>query len=180
MSEWRAKQALNSFSKAAYADFAQNVSAPRYRRFVDPRSCANSGRSTGNGEGAIGTCAQEAQTIAAASVQVPNPEPNDFHGTASLGEGITVKWIKRILAYVFDCVHRHTTWPQRDRRGLDYVCCLDCGRELPYSIRRMSIVTTEERIEDRAFDRREEFGNAEGRLLPDFFGTRPALPSSVE
>jgi hypothetical protein len=64
-----------------------------------------------------------------------------------------VKWIKWILAYVFDCVHRRTTWPRRDlRRGLEYVCCLDCGRELPYSTRRMSVVTIEEQIEDRVFD----------------------------
>ena len=91
-----------------------------------------------------------------------------------------MKWIKRILAYVFDCVHRHTTWPQRDRRGLDYVCCLDCGMELPYSTRRMSIVTTEEQIEDRAFDRREELSDAEGRVVARFFGTGSALPSSVE
>lgn len=63
-----------------------------------------------------------------------------------------MKWIKWILAYVFDCVHRHTTWPHRDGRGFGYVCCLDCGRELPYSTRRMSIVTIEEQLEDRAFD----------------------------
>jgi len=56
------------------------------------------------------------------------------------------KWI---LAYLFDCVHRHTTWPHCDSTGLDYICCLDCGRELPYSTRRMSIVSKEERMEDR-------------------------------
>ena len=59
-------------------------------------------------------------------------------------------WINWILAYVFDCVHRRTTWPHRDRRGLDYVCCLECGRELPYSMRWMCIVTSEEQLEDRA------------------------------
>ena len=63
-----------------------------------------------------------------------------------------MKAIKWVLAYVFDCVHSHTTWPHCNRRGLDYVCCLDCGRELPYSTRRMRIVTSEEQLEDRAFD----------------------------
>ena len=62
-----------------------------------------------------------------------------------------MKWVKWILAYLFDCVHRHTTWPHCDHHGLDYVCCLDCGRELPYSTRRMSIVTKEQLLEDRAF-----------------------------
>jgi len=75
-----------------------------------------------------------------------------------------MKWIKWILGYVFDCAHPHTTWPHCDRRGLDYVCCLDCGRELPYSTRRMRIVTIEEQLEDRVFDRWEEFGNAERRV----------------
>ena len=38
-------------------------------------------------------------------------------------------WAKWIFAYLFDCVHRHTTWPQHARTGVGYVCCLDCGRE---------------------------------------------------
>jgi hypothetical protein len=63
-----------------------------------------------------------------------------------------MSWIRWILAYLFGCVHRHTTWPHCDCRGLDYVCCLDCGRELPYSTRRMSIVTEEKQLEDRTFD----------------------------
>ena len=54
-------------------------------------------------------------------------------------------WVKWILAYLFDCVHPNTAWPHRDRSGLTYVCCIDCGRELPYSLRRMSIVTSRER-----------------------------------
>lgn len=54
-------------------------------------------------------------------------------------------WLKWILAYLFHCVHPNTTWPHRDRAGLTYVCCIDCGRELPYSLRRMSIVTSRER-----------------------------------
>jgi hypothetical protein len=72
-----------------------------------------------------------------------------------------MKWIKWILAYVFDCVHRHTTWPRSDRRGLGYVCCLDCGKELPYSTRRMSIVSPQEQLEDRSFDEWDDFDNAE-------------------
>jgi hypothetical protein len=59
-----------------------------------------------------------------------------------------MKWIKWIVSYLFDCVHRHTTWPHQDGRGLDYVCCLDCGKELPYSTQRMSIVTKEEQLAD--------------------------------
>lgn len=57
-----------------------------------------------------------------------------------------------ILACVFDCIHRHTTWPRRDQMGLEYVCCVDCGRELPYSTERMSIVRKEEQLqlEDRS------------------------------
>jgi hypothetical protein len=47
-----------------------------------------------------------------------------------------MNWLKWILAYLFDCVHPHTTWPHRDRVGLAYVCCLGCGRELPYSLQR--------------------------------------------
>jgi hypothetical protein len=68
-----------------------------------------------------------------------------------------MQWGKWILAYLFDCVHRHTSWPHRDSTGLDYICCLDCGRELPYSTRRMSIVSKEERLEDRNADERGEF-----------------------
>ena len=57
-----------------------------------------------------------------------------------------MNWLKWILAYMFDCVHPHTTWPHRDRAGFAYVCCLDCGRELPYSLERMRIVTREELV----------------------------------
>jgi hypothetical protein len=79
-----------------------------------------------------------------------------------------MKWIKWILACVFDCVHRHTTLPHRDRCGLDYVCCLDCARKLPYSTRRMSIVTIEEQLEDRTVDGRDKFGNGECRVVDRF------------
>jgi hypothetical protein len=59
-------------------------------------------------------------------------------------------WVKWTFACLFDCTHLNTTWPQRDRTGLDYVCCLDCGREFPYSIRLMRIVSEEEQLEDRS------------------------------
>lgn len=41
------------------------------------------------------------------------------------------------MAYLFDCIHRQTTWPHCDRTGLDYICCLDCGKELTYATRRL-------------------------------------------
>jgi hypothetical protein len=59
-----------------------------------------------------------------------------------------MRWLKWILAYLFDCVHPHTTWPHRDQAGLAYVCCVDCGRELPYSVRQMKIVTRQERAQE--------------------------------
>jgi len=52
-----------------------------------------------------------------------------------------MSWGNWILAYLFDCVHPHTTWPRRHRAGFTYVSCLDCGRELPYSLERMKILT---------------------------------------
>jgi hypothetical protein len=58
-----------------------------------------------------------------------------------------MSWLRWILAYLFDCVHPHTTWPRRHRAGFAYVACLDCGRELPYSLDRMRIVTTVERTD---------------------------------
>ena len=51
-----------------------------------------------------------------------------------------MSWAKWIFAYIFDCAHLKTTWPQRGRTGLDYVCCLDCGREFPYSTQLMCVV----------------------------------------
>ena len=52
-----------------------------------------------------------------------------------------MSWPKWILAYLFDCAHPHTTWPRRDATGLVYICCVDCGRELPYSLKYMSVIT---------------------------------------
>jgi len=63
-----------------------------------------------------------------------------------------MRWLKWIWAFVFDCIHPRTTWPRRDRAGFAYVCCVDCGRELPYSLRRMSIVSREEQLEDSKQD----------------------------
>jgi hypothetical protein len=60
-----------------------------------------------------------------------------------------MSWGNWILAYLFDCVHPHTTWPRRHRAGFTYVSCLDCGRELPYSLERMKIVTRKELMADR-------------------------------
>jgi len=76
-----------------------------------------------------------------------------------------MRWLKWILAYLFDCIHRHTTWPRRDRRGLDYICCLDCGKELPYSMRRMSVVSKEEQLEDRSRQACEELSPVGSRAV---------------
>jgi hypothetical protein len=76
-----------------------------------------------------------------------------------------MRWLKWILAYLFDCIHRHTTWPHRDRRGLDYICCLDCGKELPYSMRRMSIVSKAEQLEDQSRQGWEELSPGGGRAV---------------
>lgn len=59
-------------------------------------------------------------------------------------------WAKWIFAYLFDCVHLKTTWPRRARNGLDYVCCVNCGKEFPYSTLLMRIVTKEELLRDRS------------------------------
>lgn len=59
-------------------------------------------------------------------------------------------WANWIFARLFDCIHQHTTWPQRGRSGVDYVCCLDCGREFRYSTRLMCIVWREDQRRDRS------------------------------
>ena len=48
--------------------------------------------------------------------------------------------LRWIWAYLFDCVHSHTTWPHQNQLGHAYVCCLECGREMPYSLEYMQIV----------------------------------------
>ena len=55
--------------------------------------------------------------------------------------------LKWIWAYLFDCVHFHTSWPHRNQLGHAYVCCLDCGKEMQYSLEYMRIVR-EERKQD--------------------------------
>jgi hypothetical protein len=68
----------------------------------------------------------------------------------------SAKWI---LAYLFDCVHPKTSWPLRGRSGFDYVCCLDCGREFPYSTQLMSIVSKEEQLKERGQYNWAKLGN---------------------
>ena len=59
-----------------------------------------------------------------------------------------MSWVIWILAYLFDCVHSHTTWPRRNGAGCVYLACLDCGKELPYSLERMRVVTRQEPLAD--------------------------------
>jgi hypothetical protein len=59
-------------------------------------------------------------------------------------------WLKFMFDFIFGCHHWRTTWPHRDRQGFDYVCCLHCGKELPYSVRLMSIVSREQLVEERS------------------------------
>jgi hypothetical protein len=79
-----------------------------------------------------------------------------------------MRWGKWILAYLFECLHRHTTWPHCDSAGLDYICCLDCGKELPYSTRRMSIVSKEERLKDRNVEVYKELENIAYKTIAGF------------
>jgi hypothetical protein len=56
-----------------------------------------------------------------------------------------LKWIVQwIWTYVFGCFHRHTTWPHHDSAGFDYIVCLDCSAELPYSVREMRMMSRTE------------------------------------
>ena len=54
---------------------------------------------------------------------------------------ILLRWI---WTYLFDCVHFRTTWPHQNQFG-PHVCCLDRGREMPYSLERMQIVRQDRR-----------------------------------
>lgn len=58
--------------------------------------------------------------------------------------------LRWIWTYLFDCVHPHTTWPHQNQLGRAYVCCLDCGREMPYSLESMRIVEQTDRRPRRA------------------------------
>jgi len=50
--------------------------------------------------------------------------------------------MRKLFAYLFDCTHAHTTFPQarKDRLGRvmrpvhNYVVCLDCGSELDHTL----------------------------------------------
>jgi hypothetical protein len=55
-----------------------------------------------------------------------------------------------IWAYLFDCVHSRTTWPHQNQFGHAYVCCLDCGREMSYSLEYMHIGEQTDRSARRA------------------------------
>jgi hypothetical protein len=57
-----------------------------------------------------------------------------------------MRWLKWIFAYFFDCIHRRITWPHREPAGQVYVACLDCGREVPYSVKQMRIITADEQL----------------------------------
>src|SRR5215472_15684336 len=58
-------------------------------------------------------------------------------GRSRSPRGYMLRWI---WAYLFDCVHSHTTWPHQDQFKHAYVCRLDCGREIPYSLEYMQMV----------------------------------------
>ena len=69
-------------------------------------------------------------------------------------------WARWIAAFLFDCVHWRTTWPQRNRAGFDYVCCLDCGKEFPYSTQLMMILSKEQPFKARPQHGWAKRGNA--------------------
>ena len=58
-----------------------------------------------------------------------------------------MSWLKWILDYLFDCFHPRTSWPHRDHLGRVYVCCLDCGRQLPYSMEYMRIISRKDEFQ---------------------------------
>jgi hypothetical protein len=86
-----------------------------------------------------------------------------------------MSWLKWIFAYLFDCVHPHTTWPRRSPVGLVYVCCVDCGRELPYSLESMRIVARQVRNQDRNQVRSQNRNEDRNRKA---WNTRPAVAPS--
>jgi len=89
--------------------------------------------------------------------------------------------LRWIWAYLFDCVHSETTWPRQNRLRQAYVCCLDCGRELPYSLESMQIVgETESRVRTALSDPPAESVRAR-RILAGviLLGTLLALPEKV-
>lgn len=69
-----------------------------------------------------------------------------------------------IFSYIFGCRHEHHTWPQKpklwnpitgQRRPVaaevtdHYICCLDCGAELPYDLGNMRILASKR--QERAY-----------------------------
>ena len=86
-----------------------------------------------------------------------------------------MSWLSWILAYLFDCVHPHTTWPRRHRAGFAYVACLDCGRELPYSLDSMRIVTRAEGLQQIREDRLMHLREDDGRISPEQVAAYPLL-----
>jgi hypothetical protein len=76
------------------------------------------------------------------------------------------KWI---WAYLFDCVHSHTTWPHQNRLGHAYVCCLDCGREMPYSLEYMRILGETDKPARRALPDAPARSIVSRRILAGFF-----------
>lgn len=90
-----------------------------------------------------------------------------------------LKWVVQwAWALVFGCFHRHTTWPHHNPAGFDYVCCLDCGAELPYSEREMRILNREEILQQRQLARRKEAG----RELPEpvlVFSRKDSTPRAM-
>lgn len=48
--------------------------------------------------------------------------------------------LRLVVAYVFRCHHRNTSFPMSPRgRNVTYVVCLDCGRQLDYDWKRMEL-----------------------------------------
>lgn len=47
-----------------------------------------------------------------------------------------MKLLKQLLSLIWECQHGKTTWP-RTRAEKTFVTCLECGKELPYSIEHM-------------------------------------------
>ena len=133
----RTDSAHEAIHDAPFANSAQNLPASRDGRFFHPGNRGDSAYTNRNCEGPAGTSAQEAQAVDAESA------------ATSIVQAENVTWTKWIVAYLFDCVHPHTTWPQCGRGGLDYVCCLDCGKEFPYSTRSMRIVSSDQPLKDR-------------------------------
>lgn len=61
-----------------------------------------------------------------------------------------MRWLQWIVDFLFGCGHRRTTWPRRDAHGFGYIRCLSCGKALPYSLRRMSVLTRQEQLAEQS------------------------------